>query len=49
VVVSARLGVEGPVWVYVGAAACSLIRLLGVRFRLEAPHPPGAGAPEREE
>ena len=41
VVVPARLGVGAPVWVYVGAAACLLIRLIGVRFRLEAPHPPG--------
>ena len=39
VVVPARLGAGGPVWVYLGAAACLLIRLLGVRFGLEAPHP----------
>jgi uncharacterized membrane protein YeiH len=38
-VVPARLGVGGPVWVYGGAAVCLVIRLLGVRFRLEAPHP----------
>ena len=44
VVVPTRLGVGGPVWVYAGAAACLLIRLLGVRFRLEAPHPRDPGA-----
>jgi uncharacterized membrane protein YeiH len=43
VVVPARLGVGGPVWAYAGAAVCLLIRLLGVRFRIDAPHPPGAG------
>jgi uncharacterized membrane protein YeiH len=43
VVVTARVGVGGPVWVYVGAATCLLIRLLGVRFRLEAPHPRDPG------
>ena len=49
VVVPARLGAGGPVWVYLGAAACLLIRLLGVRFGLEAPHPPSgdAAGPER--
>ncbi len=47
VVVPARLGVGGAVWAYAGAAACLVIRLLGVRFRLEAPHPRGAGSPER--
>jgi uncharacterized membrane protein YeiH len=46
VVVPARLGAGGPVWVYAGAAVCLAIRLLGVRFRLDAPHPPGTG-PER--
>ena len=58
VVVPARLGTGGPVWVYLGAAACLLIRLLGVRFGLEAPHPRSGdaagpeqtdpGAPDRD-
>ena len=41
VVVPERLGVGGPLWVFVGAGACLVIRLLGVRFRIDAPHPPG--------
>ncbi len=46
VVVPARLGVGGPVWVFVGAGVCLAIRLVGVRFRIDAPHPPGSAAPE---
>jgi uncharacterized membrane protein YeiH len=46
VVVPARLGAGGSIWVYAGAAVCLAIRLVGVRFRLDAPHPPGPG-PER--
>jgi uncharacterized membrane protein YeiH len=49
VVVPARLGAGGPVWVYAGAGACLVIRLLGVRFGLEAPHPAGGPAPERSD
>jgi uncharacterized membrane protein YeiH len=59
VVVPERLGVGGPAWAFVGAGACLTIRLLGVRFRIDAPHPPGGnaagqagagpGLPERED
>jgi uncharacterized membrane protein YeiH len=48
VAVPARLGSTGLVWVFVGAAACLAIRLLGIRFRLDAPHPPGRDAPRPE-
>jgi uncharacterized membrane protein YeiH len=41
VVVAARLGVGGEVWALVGAGVCLAIRLLGIRFRIDAPHPPG--------
>ena len=44
VVVAARLGVGGEVWALVGAGACLAIRLLGLRFRIDAPHPPGGNA-----
>jgi uncharacterized membrane protein YeiH len=46
VVVPARLGAGGAVWVYAGAAVCLFIRLLGVRFGLEAPHPRGGAEPD---
>jgi uncharacterized membrane protein YeiH len=44
VVVAARLGAGGEIWALVGAGACLAIRLLGVRFRIDAPHPPGGGS-----
>ncbi|MCD2190577.1 trimeric intracellular cation channel family protein [Actinomycetospora soli] len=44
VVVPARLGAGGPVWVFVGAGVCLTIRLLGIGFRLDAPRPPGGSA-----
>jgi uncharacterized membrane protein YeiH len=46
VAVPARLGSTGLVWIFAGAAACLAIRLLGIRFRLDAPHPPGRDAPQ---
>jgi uncharacterized membrane protein YeiH len=45
VVIPARFGAGGPLWVFVGAGACLVIRLLGVGFRLDAPRPPGGSAP----
>ena len=44
VVVPARWGSNGLPWALLGAAVCLAIRLLGVRFRIDAPHPPGRGA-----
>ena len=41
VVVPARLGAGSLTWVFLGAGACLAIRLLGVRFHLDAPRPPG--------
>jgi uncharacterized membrane protein YeiH len=50
VVVAARLGFGGVAWALLGAAACFLLRMVGLRFRLDAPHPPGrpSGAPGDE-
>lgn len=42
VVGSARLGLDVLVASFVGAALCFVVRLLGVRFGLDAPHPPGS-------
>src|SRR5690349_2450391 len=41
VVVADRLGAGALVPSLVGAALCIAVRLVGVRLRLEAPHPPG--------
>jgi uncharacterized membrane protein YeiH len=41
-VVTSRIGVYGWQAALVAAAACLLIRLLGVHFSLNAPEPPGA-------
>lgn len=45
VVVPARFGAGGLLWVFVGAAACLTIRLVGIGFHLDAPRPPGGGRP----
>jgi uncharacterized membrane protein YeiH len=42
VVGAARLGLDVLVASFVGAALCFVVRLLGVRFGLDAPHPPGS-------
>ncbi|GAA4856824.1 trimeric intracellular cation channel family protein [Actinomycetospora corticicola] len=44
VVIPARFGAGGLLWVFVGAGACLVIRLLGVGFRIDAPRPPGGGS-----
>lgn len=41
VVIPARFGAGGLLWVFIGAAACLAIRLLGIGFHLDAPRPPG--------
>jgi uncharacterized membrane protein YeiH len=43
VVAAARGGVNLLVASLVGAALCFVVRLLGLGFRLDAPHPPGSG------
>ena len=40
------LGVEGLIAALVAAAVCFLIRLIGIRFHLNAPKPPGMPMPE---
>jgi uncharacterized membrane protein YeiH len=40
-VVAARLGVTGLVATFGAAAVCLVVRLLGVRYELDAPRPPG--------
>ncbi|MFW6188054.1 MAG: trimeric intracellular cation channel family protein [Actinomycetota bacterium] len=51
-VAAGGFGVHGPPAAITGATICFLIRMLGVRFRLEAPEPPATrgrqGPPERE-
>jgi uncharacterized membrane protein YeiH len=49
VVVAARLSAAILVPALVGAGLCFLVRLLGLGFRLDAPHPPGRGVPEEPE
>lgn len=41
VVVGTRAGGGALVVALAGAAVCLLVRLVGLRFRLDAPHPPG--------
>ncbi|HEY2191725.1 MAG TPA: TRIC cation channel family protein [Actinomycetospora sp.] len=43
VVAGARVGVNILLASLVGAALCLVVRLLGLGFRLDAPHPPGRG------
>jgi uncharacterized membrane protein YeiH len=45
VVVASQLGADGPVTVIGAAAVCFGIRMLGVRFDLNAPTPPAAPEP----
>lgn len=42
-VAAARAGADGPPAALGAAAACFLVRMLGVRFDLHAPGPPGRG------
>jgi uncharacterized membrane protein YeiH len=42
-VVASRLGSTGPLATFGAAAVCLAVRLLGVRYELDAPRPPGAG------
>ncbi len=47
VVAGDSLGTDGPVTAVVGAAVCFGVRMLGVRYRLQAPRPYGVpGSPE---
>lgn len=39
--VTARLGVQGVVATFGSAAVCFVVRMLGVRYELDAPRPPG--------
>jgi hypothetical protein len=41
VVLGTRAGAGPLVVALAGAALCFLVRLVGVRFHLDAPHPPG--------
>lgn len=45
-VVATRLGVTGPVATFGAAAVCLVVRLLGVRYELDAPRPPGTRRPD---
>jgi uncharacterized membrane protein YeiH len=45
-VVASQLGADGPATAIAAAAVCFGIRLLGVRFDLNAPTPPAAPEPE---
>jgi uncharacterized membrane protein YeiH len=47
-VASIRLGVYGLPAALGAAAVCFVIRMLGVRFGLNAPSPPGAGTRESD-
>ncbi|WP_223841726.1 hypothetical protein [Kocuria sp. cx-455] len=40
-VVASGFGVHGLTVAIAAAAVCFLIRMLGLRFRIDAPHPPG--------
>lgn len=44
-----RAGTTGLVWSLAGAALAFTVRMLGLGFRLDAPHPPGTGASTRED
>ena len=39
-----RVGSTAVIWSLAGAALAFAVRMVGLRFRLDAPHPPGAGA-----
>lgn len=41
IVVAILLGVQGPTAVIVAAVACFLVRVIGIRFKLNAPRPRG--------
>jgi uncharacterized membrane protein YeiH len=48
VALAAQFGINDVAGALVGAGLCLLIRLIGVRYRLDAPHPPGQNDPEAQ-